>query len=184
MMDRPPMLQRLAEVSAGIGWRVLLFAIAIGLLAGVVEAVVWGATPAESGFQGNEGECPGGRQPPCFDLPDISSLPLALVPMVPYVLALVVFLALGVPGLVAGVWDVAQRRWRAAARALLTFAGPMLVFIGTETVPHAVLAVPCGILEPDLCSRLHQLEHVLFGLVPMTLLYRSALLRWSPGVVR
>ena len=59
----------------------------------------------------------------------------------------------------------------------------MLVFIGTEIIPHAVVALPCGVLDADFCSRFHQLEHVMFGLVPMTLLYGAALLHWSPGVI-
>lgn len=175
--------QRLAHVAARVGWRVLLAAIAIGLVAGVVEPFVWQPGPVDSAFVGNEGQCAGGRQPPCFDLPDISSLPPALVPMLLYVLAVLLFLALSLPSLVAGAWDASHGRRRSAGRAILTFAGPMLVFIGTEIVPHAVVALPCGVLDPDFCSRFHQLEHVMFGLVPMTLLYGAALLRWSPGVI-
>lgn len=176
---------RLAHAAARVGWRVLLAAIAIGLVAGVVEPFVWQPGPAESAFVGEEGQCAGGRQPPCFDLdlPDISSLPLALVPMALYVLAALLFLALSLPSLVAGAWDAIHGRWRSAGRATLAFAGPILVFIGTEIVPHAVVALPCGVLAPDFCSRFHQLEHVMFGLVPMTLLYGAALLRWSPGIM-
>lgn len=183
MTASPFGLQRLAHAAARVGWRVLLAAIAIGLVAGVVEPFVWQPGPAESAFVGDEGQCAGGRQPPCFDLPEISSLPLALVPMALYVLAVLVFLALALSSLVAGAWDGIHGRWRPMGRAILTFAGPLLVFIGTELVPHAVVALPCGALDPDICGRFHQLEHVLFGLVPMTLVYGAALRRWSRGVV-
>ena len=105
------------------------------------------------------------------------------MPTLLYTLALVVFVGLALPSLVAGAWEGIRGRWRSAGGALLTFGGPLLVFIGVETVPHAVVALPCGVLDPDLCSRFHQLEHLLFGLVPMALLYRAALLRWSPGVI-
>lgn len=157
--------------------------LAIGLVAGLVEPFVWQPGPAESSFSGDEGQCAGGRPPPCFDRLDISAVTLADVPTLLYTLALVVFVGLALPSLVAGAWEGIRGRWHSAGGALLTFGGPLLVFIGVEIVPHAVVTLPCGILDPDLCSRFHQLEHLLFGLVPMALLYRAALLRWSPGVI-
>ena len=167
-----------------LGWRVLLGAILLGLLAGVVEALAWRGGAANPPFEGAEGACPGGRQPPCFDgLPDLSSLPAELVPMLLYTLAILVFLSLSLPSLFTGVWEGIHGRWRSAALAGLSFIGSLLVVIGTETIPHAVVALPCSVLDPDLCSRFHQLEHVLFGLIPLTLVYRTALLRWTPGVL-
>lgn len=135
MTASPSRPQRLAHAAARVGWRVLLAAMAIGLVAGVVEPFVWQPGPAESAFVGDEGQCAGGRQPPCFDLTDISSLPLALVPMVLYVLAVLLFLALSLPSLAAGAWDAIHGPWRSAGRAILTFAGPMLVFIGDRDRP-------------------------------------------------
>lgn len=184
MTASPSRLRRLANGAAHLGWRALLGAIPLGLLAGIVEALVWTTGPAKPPFEGEEGACTGGRQPPCFDgLPDLSSLPLELVPTLLYVFAVFIVLALSLPSLLASLGEALYRRWRSAALACLTFAGPMLVFIGTETVPHAVAVLPCRILDADLCSRFHQLEHVLFGLIPLTLLYRAVLLRWSPSVI-
>ena len=180
---RPSRLSRVAQASARLGWRLLLFANAIGVVAGVVEAITWVPTAPEETFQGIEGACPGGAAPPCFDVPDIALLPLALVPMVPYVLSLVLFLVLAVPSLLAAASGAMHGRWRPAAREVVTFTAPLLVLIGMETIPHLVLAAPCGPPGLDVCNRFHQLEHVVLGLVPMTLLYRLALLRWSPGVI-
>ena len=174
----------LARGTARLAWRVLLLAIPLGLLAGIVDAFGWQARPPPPGFQGEEGACQGGGRPPCFDgLPDLSSLPPELVPMLLYLLAILVFLSLSLPSLFAGVWEGIRGRWRSAGVAGLSFFGPLLLVIGTETIPHAVVVMPCSVLDPNLCSRFHQLEHVAFGVIPLTLLYRAMLLRWSPRVV-
>ncbi|MDQ3466769.1 MAG: hypothetical protein M3411_00855, partial [Chloroflexota bacterium] len=135
--------------------------------------------------------------PPCFGgggLPSVSSLPVAL-PFLGYGFAIV----LGVPSVPAAGWDLLRGRWASGGRRLLAFAGPVLVVVGTELVPH--LLSPClpaelgaewvpGVCERhpvhgwDIKDRWHALDHALVGALPMAALYRWALRRWRPDVAR
>jgi hypothetical protein len=116
-----------------------------------------------------------------------------IAPFLGYGLAIL----LGVPSLILGGWDLLRRRPTRAARRLLVFAGPALVLIGTEIVPHVLS--PCLLAEllgreaPGLCERTesglditdrwHALVHTLVGAVPMVALYGVGLRRWRPDLV-
>ena len=133
------------------------------------------------------------RGPPCFGgggLPGLSDLPVVL-PVLGYGLAI----ALGLPSVLAGGWDLLRGRWGAGGRRLLAFVGPLLVLVGTEVVPHVIS--PClpaelgagwqpGVCERqehgglDVGDRWHALDHALVGAVPMAALYWLALRRWRP----
>lgn len=168
--------QRLADRLARYGWLVLLGSIAIGLAGGVIVAILW--QPDES-----VGEMPGLR-----DLPMIIS-------MLGYLLVVLI----GVPSLLAAVWDFLRGRRATGGRRVLVFAGPVLFLVGTEIVPH--LLNPClfalelgGKRLPGMCdygewgtdfaARWHLLDHTLVGAIPFAALYWWALRKWRPGVAR
>ena len=97
---------------------------------------------------------------------------------------------LGVPSLLAGVWNLVRGRASSAGPRLFAFVGPALVLVVTEALPHAL--VPCGILpgvcedvlgrDPGVTGRWHQLDHVLVGALPVVGLYWWTLRRWHPGL--
>jgi len=171
---------RVADRLARDGWLILRVAVAVAVVGGAVVAVV----PPSSGESPGQGGLPG-RQ----DLPWIVS-------MLGYGLAIL----LGVPSLLAGIWDLGHGRIAVGARSLLPFVGPVLVFAGIEVLPH--LLNPCTIPYelgsrdlPGLCvtdpawgadveSRYHLLDHALVGGLPLAALYRLALRRWRPDVAR
>ncbi len=183
--------QRVADRLARWAWPVLLASVALALLGG---AVVGAWNPETEGPEPYVDEC---ADPPCFGgggLPGARDLPVVL-PFLGYGLAIV----LGVPSVVAGGWDLLQGRWAAGGRRLLAFAGPVLVVVGTELVPH--LVSPCLPAElgaawvPGACERhpvhgwdiedrWHALDHALVGALPMAALYRLALRRWRPAIAR
>ena len=166
------------------GCRVLLVSAVLYLIGGIVFAIVGDAVsqPAQS----EESEC---VDPPCFDL-DLSGLELGDVIGVLWLPGYLLSIGLGLPSLLAGVAAAARGRWAAGGRWLLAFVGPVMVLVGTEVVPHAVL--PCGVF-PGVCEdvpgygrsvtgRWHQLDHALVGAVPMAALYWAARRRWHPDV--
>ncbi len=183
--------QRAADRLARYGSVLLLSAVVVGLIGGVVVAAVW--QPHTNAVPGRDA-CP---NPPCFGLdglPGLESLPF-VVTMLGYLFAIV----LGVPSLLAGVWDVLQRRWAAGGRKFLPFLGPVLFLVGTEIIPH--LLNPCfwalqlsGTRLPefycaydpewgtDLADRWHLLQHTLVGALPLGTLYWLVLRRWYPQV--
>lgn len=191
--------QRWADRLARYGWLVLLVAVAVALVGGTVYAATWEprASDAQVAVPGWDA-CP---NPPCFDfggegLPGLRDLPVT-VSILGYLLAI----ALGLPSLLAGVWDALRSRWAAGGRRLLAFVGPALLFVGTEIVPH--LLNPCfwaltlgGARLPelycayspewgaDLADRWHLLHHALVGALPLAALYWWALRRWRPDIAR
>ena len=186
----PARWQRMADRLARWAWPVLLVSVALALVGGVAVGA-W--NPAVEPPEPSVDEC---VDPPCFGgggLPGAHDLPVTL-PFLGYGLAV----ALGLPSLLAGGWDLLRGRWSAGGRRLLAFVGPVLVFVGTEIVPH--LASPClpavlgaDWLPPgcerteqgiDVAGRWHPLDHALVGAVPMAALYRLALRRWRPDVAR
>ena len=197
-MDRTPTTQtrwqRWADRLARSAWLVLVIAVPLALVGGRVYAAMW--EPRTPSPVPGRDACP---DPPCFDfggMPGPRDLP-AVIPVLGYLLAI----ALGLPSLLAGLWDVLRGRWAMGGRRLLAFAGPVLFFVGTEIVPH--LLNPCfwavalgGIRLPefycayspewgaDLADRWHPLGHTLVGAVPLAALYRWALRRWRPDVAR
>lgn len=109
-------------------------------------------------------------------------LPVALV-------ALAVLLALA-----AAVAILRVDRGRAVlGRCALLVAGPVVVLVGAEVVPH--LATPCWAGEvPAVCEAteehgidyadsVHPLGHALLGWVPLVVLHVWVLRRWWPDVV-
>lgn len=174
---------------ARYGLNVLLVGVVIALIGGVVTALVW--TPSPPDVQ--VGTC---TNPPCFGgggLPSVGDLP-SVIPVMAYVTAIV----LGLPSLLAGARRFVRRDRSSAARTLLVFVGPLLVFVGSELIPH--VASPClpaqlwGSSElPAICERTvhgvdvkdrwHLLDHALVGALPMTVLYLLALRRWRPDLL-
>ncbi|CAA9560653.1 MAG: hypothetical protein AVDCRST_MAG49-2524 [uncultured Thermomicrobiales bacterium] len=179
--------QRGADRLARWAWPVLLAAVALALAGGVAVAA-WASDTEEP--EPVVDEC---EDPPCFGgggLPGLSDLPVVL-PVLGYGLAI----ALGLPSVLAGGWDLLRGRWGAGGRRLLAFVGPLLVLVGTEVVPHVIS--PClpaelgagwqpGVCERqehgglDVGDRWHALDHALVGAVPMAALYWLALRRWRP----
>jgi hypothetical protein len=121
----------------------------------------------------------------------------AVIPVLGYPLTIL----LGLPGLATGLWNAARGRAAAASQGLLTFVGPVVVFLGTEIVPH--LLDPCYLtlalagmrLSEFSCeyspvsgaavaARWHLLSHTLLGALPLATLYRLALRRWHPAFER
>ena len=186
--------QRAADRLARYAWVLLLVSVTVGLISGVVVAAVW--QPEIDPAPSSGVVCP---DPPCFGgggLPGLESLPF-VVTMLGYLFAIV----LGVPSLLAGVWDVLHGRWAVGGRRFLPFLGPVLFFVGTEIIPH--LVNPCiwaflwnGTLlsefycaydaacGTDLADRWHLLQHTLVGALPLATLYWWALRRWHPQVAR
>lgn len=167
--------QRGTDRLARYAWRLLLLALALGLLGGVASAIEGPTSMAETAVMEEE-RCPA---PPCFDLDiDLSRVRASTIPGMLQLVGFVVALLLSVPSLLAGGWDLLRGRWAPAGRRLLAFAGPALVLLGTELLPHA-LACP---LLPWTCEQhprhglsiagqWHQLDHMLFGAVPLIALY-------------
>lgn len=170
----------------------------IALFAGVILALVGGFVqalnliPSAKKLRPEMNEC---VNPPCFDLdmPGVSDLPLVL-PVLFYLAAIL----LGLPSLLVGAIAFFRGNTSRGARMLLIFLGPLLVFVGMETIPH--LLNPCLIAEamdsrtlPGFCERneygvdfkgqWHLLDHTLVGAIPMTALYWLALRRWRPDLV-
>lgn len=184
--------QRAADRLARYALRILLGSVAIALVGGAVIAVA--AQPGAQEVQFVD-ECP---DPPCFGgggLPSVSDLPWILS-MLGYGLAIL----LGLASLLAGAWDLLRGRWAVGGRRLLTFVGPVLVFVGIEVLPHLVnpCAIPYALGSRDLpgiCvtnpewgadveDRYHLLDHALVGGLPMAALYWLALRTWRPALVR
>ncbi len=185
--------QRTADRLARYAWVILLVAVTLALIGGAVSAVAW--QPSSSDAQTQVVVC---ESPPCFGL---DGLPGAQdIPWMISTFGYVLVILLGVPSLLAGSWDLLRGRTVAAARRVLVFVGPLLVFTLIELLPH--LVNPCTIpyelgsrnllaiceTNPewgaDVASRYHLIDHALVGALPLTVLYWLALRRWRPDVAR
>lgn len=186
--------QRAADRLARYAWLILLVAVALALVGGVVYAATWEPRPADAQVTGDE--CP---DPPCFGgggMPGLRDLPVA-VSTLGYLAAIV----LGLPSLLAGLWDVLRGHWPMGGRRLLAFVGSVLFFVGTEVIPHVLN--PCSfalafagqrlpefycayspVWGADLADRWHLLDHALVGALPLATAYTWALRRWHPTVAR
>lgn len=183
--------QRLADQLARYGWLVLLVSITIGLIGGLIIAALgyrWQPTENVPAVV----EC---VDPPCFGgggMPGLQSLPMVIT-MMGYGLSIL----LGVPSLLAAVWDFLRGRWGAAGRRTLTFVGLLIFLVGVEILPH--LVNPCflalelgGKRFPGMCDygewgadfvdRWHLLNHTLVGAIPFAALYWLALRKWRPDI--
>lgn len=166
-------LQRVADRTAGYGRRVLLAAVSVALVGGIVEVLVWQPSAGPT-----SDVC---LRPPCGPegLPGLSDVATVL-PIVGYLLVIV----LGIPGLLAGIWDLVHGAGRDGGHRLLAFVGPVLVLVGTETIPHladlgicAAISGLCGYspeFGTDINDRWHPLNHAVLGALPMTVIYWSA----------
>ncbi|MDP8924911.1 MAG: hypothetical protein M3O34_18840 [Chloroflexota bacterium] len=186
--------QRGADRLAGYAWLIPLVAVALALVGGAVYAATWEPRPAEA--QVAVDECP---DPPCFEgggMPGLRDLPMT-VSILGYLLAI----ALGLPSLLAGLWDVLRGRWPMGGRRLLALVGPVLFFVGTEVILH--LLNPCyfalalagqqlpefyceysPVWGADLADHWHLLDHTLVGALPLATAYTWILRRWHPTVAR
>ncbi len=181
--------QHIADRLGRIGYVMLLVSVAFALLS---SAVVTAWNPDTEPPSAETTEC---TDPPCFGgggMPGAADVPTVL-PFLGFVLAIV----LGVPGAMAGVWSLAHRQWSEGLRRVLVFAGPLVVVIGTEIVPHVVnpclvadltrdqLPRFCGRTESgaDIADRGHALHHAIVGALPMVVGYRWALRRWHTAVL-
>lgn len=190
MENSPPSAgwQRIADRLARYSWLVLIGALGLALVVGPIYAATW--EPGSDEVRPGQEAC---VDPPCFDpggLPSARDLPV-VIPTFGYLLAI----GLGLPSLLAGMWDFLRRRWAAGRRRLLVFVGPVLFLIGTEIVPHVLS--PCllevalgsntlaGICQgTELNDRWHALHHTLVGAIPMAALYFWALRKWRPQIPR
>lgn len=128
--------------------------------------------------------CPPGTLPSGVEL--VASLPV----IAPVVLVGLAFLLAAVT---TGILVVDSRARGLLARCALLLAGPVVVLVGAEIVPH--VATPCWAGEvPQVCEdttdhgidyadTVHPFGHALLGWVPLTFLYVWALRRWWPEVV-
>lgn len=185
--------QHWADRLARYAWLVLLVSIAIGLVGGVIIALM-GDQWQSSGNVQVVTEC---VDPPCFGgggMPRLQDLPMVIT-MMGYGLAIL----LGVPSLLAAAWGLLQGRWGAAGRRTLTFVGPLIFLVGMEILPH--LVSPCflafelggkrfpgmcdyGEWGADLAGRWHLLQHSLLGAIPFATLYWLVLRKWRPDFAR
>ena len=162
-----------------LGLRVVLVAALLGVLAGLVEAVLWEPRAADSAPVVEV--CP---DPPCLpdSLPDPQHLLLVLPPL-GYLLA----------ALLGGVALLVSLR-SGGRRRLLPVLGPVVVLIAMEVVPHLVNpclvagalgdSLPSGCAETvhgiDVHDRWHALHHAVVGGVPAALGYAALLRRRRP----
>ena len=110
---------------------------------------------------------------------------------IPYMiqnLGYLLVLALSLPSLVVGAWDLFRGRWARGTGGLLAFVGPLLVILGSEgLVSHGLLG--CAVMtwacaDGDFTVRWHQLHHTLVAGLPLAALYWLALRRWRPAIAR
>ncbi len=108
-------------------------------------------------------------------------------------MALLLAAALGIPGFLIGIIDMALGRWHCAGR-LLAVAGPLLIFLGFFFGSH--LLDPCArgwvdshsaSCEPaagtwNVHERYHLLYHALVPTAGPVAQYASAMRRWYPDV--
>ena len=153
--------RRWADRLAWLAWVVLATATTFGLLAGATIAIVHRPEVDWSAYDG----------------------PFALQK-----LGYLLVLALSLPSLAVGSWDLLRGRRAQVAARLLAFFGPLLVVLGAEgLVSHFVFG--CAVTgwacpDGDFTIRWHQLHHTLVAGLPLTLLYGLALRRWRPALVR
>lgn len=175
-----------ADHLAWYAWRILLLAIVIGLVGGVITGLT-GQSTIKAGPVA-EDPCP---QPPCLSL-DLDRLRLTNLPTVLWLPVYLLALVLSLPSLLAGLWDLVRLRWRDGGQRILLFVGPLLIFVGTEIVPHIVS--PCALLPSicetgleggvDVAGQWHLLDHMLVGAVPLVTLYWVILRTGCPALLR
>lgn len=157
---------------------IVLLAAVMAVMGGIISAVIWSPAPEREVPAPNP--CP---SPPCFggadgpltleDMPVV--IPMALLGTAALLGALALLLTLATPR---------TRNRRGLILGALAAAGPLVVFIGGEALPH--LLSPCvpanlwGAEAPGFCEhapegwdlpgRWHLLYHALVGFLPLSLL--------------
>src|SRR5438105_3120605 len=139
--------ERVVDWTASAGLFALVGTTLLGLAAGSIIAVIW---RPEVDWQ-------------AYNWPFIAQ-------SMGYVLAI----ALGVPSLLAGGWDLLHGRWSRGAARLLAFVGPVVILLGVGEGSH--LLIRCDITpficqDGDIYDRWHQLHHTVVAGVPLLLLY-------------
>ncbi|MEX2291277.1 MAG: hypothetical protein WD794_13255 [Mycobacteriales bacterium] len=179
--------QRADRLARG-GLLLVLGSVAVAVAGGIVAALTWQPSAAESV---SVDPCP---DPPCFGgegLPSLADLP-AVLP----VFGLLLAAALGLPGLLLTATRLVRRR-DTRRRRVLPFAAPLLVLVFMEVVPH--LLNPCFIRDAindrllpgcsrgthgvDVADRGHTLHHAVVGGIPAALGHRALLQRRRPDLV-
>jgi hypothetical protein len=166
-------VQRLVKVSVVALVLAGVAAVASGLLALVWMPDFPEATPEAC------------TDPPCFGLDLGGASLLAVLPFLAHLVLIAVALLLGGAVLLLGMLAALRGRGRAAlGLGAAAVAGPLLVLVGGEVLPH--LANPCvlpdvaGAEPPGFCVRSsdgvdvpdswHALDHALVGFLPLSLL--------------
>jgi hypothetical protein len=176
--------QRKAPELASLGWRVLLFTVALALVAGLVYPASRTSIPEDPLLQSFD--CPA---PPCFPATPFSTLGDILVKLPPFGYAAALLLCL--PALLVAAQHLLSGRDRLARPGLIAFFGTLAVLLGIDILPHVVN--PCleyGPQLPGLCSefagrwdvqaRWHTLLHTLLGALPLVLLFSWVSRRLGP----
>lgn len=135
--------------------------------------------------------CP---DPPCFGLNLGGASLLSILPFIVHVVLLGVALLLGGLSLLLALVTVVRGRGRTMLfAAALAAAGPVLVLIGGEIVPHVmnpcVLPDLAGAEPPGFCARSsegadvpdawHALYHAAVGFLPLSLAFAWGWKRWT-----
>jgi hypothetical protein len=171
------------------GLLLVLASAVLAVAAGALAAVTWQPSSEVTTYVD---PCP---NPPCFGgggLPPLAEIP-GILPLFGFLLAA----ALGLPGLLLTVARVV-RRADGQRRRVLPFAGPLLVLVFMEVVPH--LLNPCVIADAvgdklpagcsrstsgaDVAERWHTLHHAVVGAVPAAVGFRVLLRRRRPDLVQ
>lgn len=161
---------------------------ALSVAAGVLAAATYQASDSATTYVD---PCP---NPPCFG--GGGSPSLADIPGILPIFGLLLAALLGLPGLLYAASRFLRRR-SSRSRRVLPFAGPLLVLVLMEVLPHllnpCVIADATEVVLPPGCSRgengadvsdrWHTVDHALVGGVPAALGYRTLLLRRRPDLV-
>jgi hypothetical protein len=175
--------QRKAPDLARLGWRTLLFTVALALVAGLVYPASRTSIPEDPLLQSFD--CPA---PPCFPATPFSTLGDILVKLPPFGYAAALLLCL--PALFVAARNLLAGREQLVRPGLTAFFGTLAVLVGTDILPHVVnpcleygpeLAGLCGEFAGrwDVQARWHTLLHTLLGALPLTLLFA-----WVSGRLR
>ncbi len=169
------------------------WAVAFIVVAGVVAAagglLVLGWSPDLPDAPADA--CP---DPPCFGLDLGGASPLSVLPLIAHVVLLGVALLLGGLSLLFALATAVRGRGRTMLfAAVIAAAGPVLVFVGGNIVPHVLnpCALPdlAGAEPPGFCARSsegadvpdawHGLYHAAVGYLPLSLVFAWGWKRWT-----
>lgn len=157
---------------------IVLLATVMAVMGGIISAVIWSPGPEQEDPAPNP--CP---SPPCFGGP-YGPLTLADMPQLVPMALLGAAALLGFLTLLLTLITPRTRNRRGLMLGALAAAGPLVVFIGGEALPHVLSpcvpanlwgAEPPGFCEHapegwDLPGRWHLLYHAVIGFLPLSLI--------------